>query len=86
MTETTKSQENEGFTLKVTRVGNSVGLILPKDLLARLRLSEGDLLHVVEEPERGFKLTPYDPTHERGLEIARKAFKTYAETFRALAK
>lgn len=86
MSEVQKKERDQGVTLKVTRIGNSVGLILPKDLLARLRLSEGDLLHVIEEPERSVKLTPFDPTYERGLDIARKAFKTYAETFRALAK
>lgn len=86
MVETVKKDAPEGFSLKITRVGNSVGLILPKELLARLRLREGDVLHVVEEPERGLKLTPYDPRHERGMDIARRAFKTYADTFRTLAK
>jgi hypothetical protein len=40
----------------------------------------------VDQPERGFQLTPYDPVHAKGMEIARKAFKTYANTFRELAK
>ena len=55
-------------------------------MLARLRLQEGDKLHVVEQTERGLKLSPYDPTHAKGLEIARQAFRDYAETFKALAK
>lgn len=78
--------EIDGSVLQIRRIGNSLGLILPKDLLARLGLEEGDKLHVVTQPERGMQLTPYDPVHARGMEIARKAFKTYANTFRELAK
>ncbi len=78
--------EIEGSVLQIRRIGNSLGLILPKDLLARLSLAEGDKLHVIEQPERGVQLTPYDPVHARGMELARKAFKTYANTFRELAK
>lgn len=81
-----KATEDFGTVLQVRRVGNSLGLILPKDLLARLRLEEGDKLHVVEQTERGLKLSPYDPTHARGMEIARQAFRDYADTFKALAK
>lgn len=78
-----KLETNE---LHIKKIGNSLGLILPKELLARLRLKEGDVLHVVEQPERGMKLTPYDPKHARAMEIARRAFRTYADTFKALAK
>lgn len=78
--------EGEGLHLQVRKIGNSVGLILPKDLLARLKLKEGDVLHVVEQTERGLKLTPYDPKHTKAMEIARRAMKTYADTFKALAK
>ena len=84
----TKNEPNEDFgvVLQVRKIGNSLGFILPKDMLARLRLQEGDKLHVVEQTERGLKLSPYDPTHAKGLEIARQAFRDYAETFKALAK
>ena len=78
--------EDFGVVLQVRKVGNSLGFILPKDMLARLRLQEGDKLHVVEQTERGLKLSPYDPMHAQGLEIARQAFRDYAETFKALAK
>jgi putative addiction module antidote len=78
--------EFEGEVLQIRKVGNSLGLILPRELLARLSLTEGDKLHVIDQPERGFQLTPYDPVHAKGMEIARKAFKTYANTFRELAK
>jgi putative addiction module antidote len=79
-------RQTDGAVLQVRRIGNSVGVILPKDLLARLNLKEGDKLHVIEQSERGLKLTPYDPKHARAIEIARRAFRTYANTFKALAK
>lgn len=81
-----RNLEIEGFLLQVKKIGNSVGLILPKELLARLKLKEGDKLHVVEQTERGFKLTPYDPKHAEAMEIARRSFRKYADTYKALAK
>jgi putative addiction module antidote len=78
--------EIEGAVLQIRKIGNSVGVILPKELLARLRLKEGDKLHIVEQTERGLKLSPYDPHHVKAMEIARKAFRDYADTFKALAK
>jgi putative addiction module antidote len=76
----------EGYVLQIKKIGNSTGLILPKELLARLKLTEGDRLHVVEQTERGLKLTPYDPKHAEGMEIARRSFRRYADAYRALAK
>lgn len=78
--------EIEGYVLQIKRIGNSVGLILPKELLARLKLSEGDKFHIVEQTDRGIKLTPYDPKHAEAMEIARRSFRKYADTYRALAK
>ena len=76
----------EGYLLQVKKIGNSLGLILPKELLARLRLKAGDKLHVVEQTERGIKLSPYDPKHAKAMEIARRSFRKYADTYKALAK
>jgi putative addiction module antidote len=81
-----RSVEAEGAVLQIRRIGNSVGLILPKDLLARLRLKEGDKLHIVEQTNRGLKLSPYDPKHARAMEIARASFRRYADTYKALAE
>lgn len=78
--------EIKGYVLQIKKIGNSVGLILPKELLARLKLSEGDKFHVVEQTERGIKLTPYDPKHAEAMDIARRSFRKYADTYRALAK
>jgi putative addiction module antidote len=86
MNETPRSVETEGYLLQIKKIGNSVGLIFPKELLARLKLKEGDKLHVVEQTERGLKLTPYDPKHAKAMEIARRSFRKYADTYKALAK
>jgi putative addiction module antidote len=76
----------EGHLLQVKKIGNSLGLILPKELLARLKLKEGDKLHVIEQTERGIKLSPYDPKHAEAMEFARRSFRKYADTYKALAK
>jgi len=86
VSEKPRSIITEGYVLQVKKIGNSAGLILPKELLARLKLSEGDKLHVVEQTERGIKLSPYDPKHAKAMEIARRSFRRYADTYRALAK
>jgi putative addiction module antidote len=72
--------------IEVKKIGNSTGLILPKELLAKLQLKQGDVLFVTELAEGGLKLVPHDPTFERGMEIARKAMKTYRNALRELAK
>ncbi len=55
--------------LKITTVGNSAGVVLPKELLARLRLDKGDTLYVTELPD-GVKLQAYDPTFAQQMEVA----------------
>ena len=86
MNEKPRNTEIEGAVLQVRKIGNSLGLILSKELLARLKLKEGDQLHVIEQPERGLKLTPYDPKHAEAMRIAREVMDEYQDTFRALAK
>jgi len=86
MNEKPRNASIEGYVLQVKKIGNSVGLILPKDLLARLKLGEGDKLYIVEQTERGIKLSPYDPKHAEAMEIARRSFRKYADTYKALAK
>ena len=72
--------------LEIKKIGNSTGLILPKELLARLRLAQGDWVYVTEAADRSLKITPYDPAHEEGMKIAREVMKEYQDTFKALAK
>src|ERR1700704_1061380 len=76
----------EGEFIQIKKIGNSLGLILSKDILSRLKLKEGDKLHIVEQTERGIKLSPYNPKHAKAMEIARRSFSTYADTYKALAK
>ena len=73
--------------LQLKKIGNSTGLNLPKELLARLGLEEGDALVVSETPDGlNLHITKGDETFERGLEIARKAMKTYHNALKELAK
>lgn len=71
--------------LKITTVGNSAGVVLPRDLLARLRLDKGDSLHVTELPD-GIKLTPYDPELERQLETAERVMREDRDVLRKLSQ
>ena len=71
--------------LEIKRIGNSTGLILPKELLTRLRLAQGDSVLVTETPD-GFTVSKHDPVFERGLEIARAGMKKYRNALAALAK
>jgi putative addiction module antidote len=72
--------------LELKKIGNSTGLILPKDLLARLRLEQGDSVLVSEGPDGAFTVTKHDPVFDRGLEIARAGMKKYRKALTALAK
>jgi len=73
------------MNLEIKKIGNSTGLILPKELLARLRLEQGDKVTVTETPD-GFVVSRSDPTFDRGLEIARAAMKKYHNALTELAK
>ena len=72
--------------LEIKRIGNSTGLILPKELLAQLNLEKGDWLYVSRTPDGGIRLTPSDPTFEKGMEAAEKAMKAYRNALTELAK
>jgi putative addiction module antidote len=71
--------------LKLTQIGNSVGLILPKEILARLKLEKGDTVFVTEAAN-GINLTPFDPTIEQQLELGREFMREFRDTFHQLAK
>ena len=86
MNEIPRKTTVEGEFVQIKKIGNSLGLILSKDVLSRLKLKEGDRLHIVEQTERGIKLSPYDPKHARAMEIARRSFSTYADPYKALEK
>lgn len=72
--------------LELKKIGNSTGLILPKELLAQLDLAQGDWVYVVRTADKGVKIARYDPEHEEALEIARDVMREYRDTFKALAE
>ena len=71
--------------LELKKIGNSTGLILPKELLARLGLQQGDKVVVTETPG-GLSISRDEQTLADGMEIARKAMKTYRSALTELAK
>ena len=71
--------------LKLTQIGNSVGLILPKEVLARLKLEKGDTVFVTETPD-GVAMTPYDPGLEEQIEAGHAFMRDFRDTFHELAK
>lgn len=70
--------------LRLTTVGNSTGVILPKELLERLRVSKGDTLYVIETPD-GVELVPYDPDLAAQLEVAEKVMREDRDVLKKLA-
>ena len=73
------------FSLKLTKIGNSLGLILPKEVLTRLKLEKGDTVFVTETPD-GVAVTPYDPGLEEQIEAGRAFMRDFRDTFHELAK
>lgn len=71
--------------LKLTTVGTSTGVVIPKEMLSRLKVGKGDTLFAIETPS-GYLLTPYDPEIERQLRLGQEIMNEYRDTLRALAK
>ncbi len=71
--------------LKLIQIGNSVGVILPKEVLARLKVEKGDPLYVTDAAN-GVMLTPYDPALDEQVEAGREFMREYRDTFHQLAK
>jgi len=72
-------------SLKVTKVGNSLGVILPREVLAQLKVEPGDSLFLTETPD-GFRLTPYDPEFEEQIAVAQRVMKRDRAILHELAK
>lgn len=72
-------------SVKVTTVGNSVGIVLPKGLLARLNIKKGDTLYVTETPD-GVQLTPYNAEFDATMKAAHDVMRRYRDTLRKLAE
>ena len=73
------------FTLKLTQIGNSVGLILPKEVLAMLRVEKGDTLYMTEAPD-GLRITPHSHEFEQQMAAARDIMKKRRAALHELAK
>jgi putative addiction module antidote len=71
--------------LKITTVGNSAGIVLPKELLARLRLGKGDILYASDLPD-GIKLSPFDPKLAKQMEVAERIMRKDRNVLRKLAQ
>jgi putative addiction module antidote len=74
-----------GSVVKITTVGSSAGIVLPKEILAKLRVEKGDSLYVTETPG-GIQLTPYDKEFSRQVVAGRKVMRKYRDALRKLAK
>jgi putative addiction module antidote len=72
--------------LKLTQIGNSLGVILPKEVLARMKVEKGDTLFVTEAANGRWTLTPYDPDMEEQLKLGREFMHEFRDTFHQLAK
>ena len=71
------------FTAKVTTIGNSLGIVLPREILARLRVDKGDLLFLVESP-LGFEMTPYAPEFAAQMQQAEQLMRGERNVLRLL--
>lgn len=71
--------------LKLRKIGNSLGVTLPKEVLEKFKLAEGDSLFLIETQE-GIQLTPYDPEFEKAMAIYREGSIKYRNALKELAK
>jgi len=71
--------------LKLTPIGTSTGVVIPKEMLSRMKVGKGDMLYAIETAE-GYLLTPFDPDMDAQLEAGRQFMKQYRDVFKALAK
>lgn len=73
------------FTLKLTQIGNSVGVVLPKEALAALQVAKGDTVFLTESPD-GYRITAYDPEFSKQVSVAEDIMKRRRNVLRELAK
>lgn len=71
---------------KLIKVGNSTGVVIPKEVLVRLRVAQGDELHFVEKPNGEFTIGKYDPEFAKAMELAEEIMHEDRDILRVLAK
>jgi putative addiction module antidote len=72
--------------LKVRKIGNSLGVVLPKEAVSRLGAGDGDRLFLIEASDGAYQITPYDPTFEKKLEKSEEIIGRYRNTLHVLSK
>jgi putative addiction module antidote len=72
--------------LKVRKFGNSLGVVLPKEVISRLHTGDGQRLYLIEAPDGGYLITPYDPTFEEKMVKAEDICDRYRNTLHVLAQ
>ena len=72
--------------LKVRKFGNSLGVILPREVVSRLNTAEGQRLYLTQAPDGGYRLVPYDPDFQRKMDKAGDIIRRHPNTLRALGK
>jgi putative addiction module antidote len=73
-------------SLKLTAIGTSTGVIIPKAMLDRMNLGKGDVLYAIEAPDGSYRLTPYDPAFASKMEKADDIMRRYRNTLHVLAQ
>lgn len=72
--------------LKIRKVGNSLGVVLPRPVLNRLHIEDGDSIYLTEAPDGSYRITSYDPEFQKHMQLAEKGMIRYRNTLRALSK
>ena len=72
--------------LKVRKFGNSLGVVLPKEVISRLHTGDGQRLYLIEAPDGGYLITPYDPSFEEKMAKVEDICDRYRNTLHVLAK
>jgi putative addiction module antidote len=74
------------LAFKITTVGASAGVILTKEVMARLKVKKGDMLYLTEAPDGGYRLTPFNPEFQRQMSLAEDIMHADRDVLHALAK
>ena len=72
--------------LKIRKVGNSLGVVLPREVLKKLHIDDGDKVFLTEAPDGSYRITPYDPEFEKQMRVAEEGMNRYRNTLRKLAE
>lgn len=72
--------------IKIRKIGNAHGVILPREILNKLHVKDGDKLFLTEAADGSYRITPYDPEFEKQMALAKKSMTRYRNALRELAK